>query len=236
MEVTESKDDPMEITAKGEIKTEGNSFVSEEFGMHKHYMRLATKCETILCEEEPENLTIDSPVSTATKKGEESCVSDKLLKCSVCDYRTHNAAVLKVHTSVHLHEKPVAGSNCNIIKSYESEVKAHTGCNNLYQQIKNRTDDESYACNICNFKAPSSLSLQSHLLNHKDDRRFPCSECDYRAKRLCALQKHMKTHTGEKPFVCSSYFSGLFITKKVTQLAAINDYYCGLGGCFLENI
>ncbi|UYV68519.1 hypothetical protein LAZ67_6000016 [Cordylochernes scorpioides] len=59
-----------------------------------------------------------------------------------------------------------------------------------------------FACNMCNYRAPSRGILEGHRRTHTGEKPFKCDQCNYRARMNGDLIKHMRIHQDEKPYQC----------------------------------
>ncbi|UYV68514.1 hypothetical protein LAZ67_6000007 [Cordylochernes scorpioides] len=63
-------------------------------------------------------------------------------------------------------------------------------------------DERPFACNMCNYRAPSRGILEGHRRTHTGEKPFKCDQCNYRARMNGDLIKHMRIHQDEKPYQC----------------------------------
>ena len=56
-----------------------------------------------------------------------------------------------------------------------------------------------YACNLCNYQAPTKQSLKGHnqSIHNYNGTRFGCNQCKYNAKHKSSLRRHIKSHNQE---------------------------------------
>ena len=118
------------------------------------------------------------------KKGNVKKPVTKRHQCGFCDYRSDCSRSLRIHSSIHMTEKPIACSICEFRCKREDLLKQH---------MKRHSSEKPYMCNLCDYRCSKSAYLREHkIFMHSDLRRFSCEHCDYTAKTGRMLREHVK--------------------------------------------
>ena len=65
----------------------------------------------------------------------------------------------------------------------------------IKDDYKNCVFEETFKCEMCNFKSTSMKTVRSHFLNkHREDYRVKCWNCDKQLSSILELRKHVGTY------------------------------------------
>ena len=84
--------------------------------------------------------------------------------CSICDYKTHNKAVLTEHVRTHSGDKPLVCPYC---------AKGFRQKRTLQNHERLHTGEKPYKCKYCDSKFVQRTSLNVHIQSHHKDKPSP---------------------------------------------------------------
>ncbi|XP_016656480.1 zinc finger protein 525-like [Acyrthosiphon pisum] len=120
-------------------------------------------------------------------------ISDKPIKCNICDRTFSSRFYLISHTMTHAGEKPFICGICGQAFPQSRSLKRHS---------RIHTGDKPFKCDICGHAFFQSSDLSIHTRTHTGEKPFKCDICDRAFSQSQSLKRHTRTHTGEKPFIC----------------------------------
>ncbi|RZF32860.1 hypothetical protein LSTR_LSTR009975 [Laodelphax striatellus] len=133
-------------------------------------------------------------------------------KCQVCKYTTTTAEKLSMHKCVSLADK-LKCTECSYVGesmvSLSRHMVTHRKTRNcmsvplkcppeLDQFVEKRrlntTNEEVFACKLCNFTSALFLSIKHHTQMHSVENKLRCDKCDFSCKLEVNLRNHKLTH------------------------------------------
>ncbi|KAK3511213.1 hypothetical protein QTP70_032544 [Hemibagrus guttatus] len=122
-------------------------------------------------------------------------LSQRPFCCSICDKSFTIKFNLLKHLKLHAGEKPFHCSHCG---------KTFTQLFNLTSHLRIHTGEKPYLCSQCGKSFSQASKLKTHLRIHTGEKPYTCGTCEKRFSDSSTLNKHQRTHTGEKPYRCST--------------------------------
>ncbi|XP_044185326.1 zinc finger protein OZF-like [Thunnus albacares] len=133
--------------------------------------------------------------STMLKMNNNTCKSEKPLKCDKCGKTFKYMPNLHKHLKVHTGEKPKTCDICGRDFRYNSGLLAH---------MRTHTGEKHYFCITCGKRFSQRSKLKRHTRIHTGERPYPCNICGKSFSDLSSINRHMSTHTGERPYLCNT--------------------------------
>lgn len=115
------------------------------------------------------------------------------LKCNDCDRTFRFKSQLKVHSLIHLKQKPFSCKYCSYGTASLGTLKVH-------ERI--HTKERPYSCDLCEAKFMDSSTLTRHKRVHTNERPYACDQCDKKFTQIGNLTQHKRIHTNERPYAC----------------------------------
>ena len=66
------------------------------------------------------------------------------------------------------------------------------------------TGIKPFACDLCENKFSSKVSLQEHMAIHTNSKPHVCHICHAPFRQISCLRRHLITHSTDKPFECNN--------------------------------
>ncbi|XP_035675337.1 PR domain zinc finger protein 1-like [Branchiostoma floridae] len=115
--------------------------------------------------------------------------------CEVCNARFTQASDLKIHSRIHIRDKPFTCDICKNKFTHLQSLKTH-------QRI--HTGEKPYQCKVCQARFTQLGHLKAHSRIHTGEKPYQCGTCGAKFSQLGTLKVHMRIHTGEKPYQCKT--------------------------------
>uniref|UniRef100_A0A670K421 Zinc finger protein 142 n=1 Tax=Podarcis muralis TaxID=64176 RepID=A0A670K421_PODMU len=132
-------------------------------------------------------------VSHYLEAHEPPAASERLLRCSFCDFSCCHQLVLDHHVKGHGGTRLYKCSDCEYATKNKQKITWH---------IRIHTGEKPYKCHLCQYACADPSRLKYHMRIHKEERKYLCPECGYKCKWVNQLKYHMTKHTGIKPYQC----------------------------------
>ncbi|XP_030052376.1 zinc finger protein 2 homolog [Microcaecilia unicolor] len=129
-------------------------------------------------------------------------------KCSSCDKRFNDPALLVAHQKVHTEELPHRCSQCP--KEFENASL-------LVVHLRTHMPDKPHKCDHCDKSFNNPLLLVNHKRIHSDESQHPCNQCTKSFNDPALLLAHKKTHT-ENKLPCGQGKEGISTTTQPVKL------------------
>ncbi|KAK4325891.1 hypothetical protein Pmani_003548 [Petrolisthes manimaculis] len=108
----------------------------------------------------------------------------RVVRCSLCHYRTDRKNNLKRHTLTMHRVTTAAGNCCGLAFFSKGELRAHT-------QLCHR---DGYHCGVCGHPFTRKALLRRHLSVHTGVREFSCPLCVYQSSNKSNVERHLRVH------------------------------------------
>ncbi|XP_029444014.1 zinc finger protein 182-like [Rhinatrema bivittatum] len=117
-------------------------------------------------------------------------IGDKPHKCSSCEKRFNDPALLVAHQKVHAEDMPHRCSQCP--KEFENAAL-------LVVHLRTHMPDKPHKCDQCDKSFNNPLLLVNHKRTHTDESQHPCNQCTKTFNDQALLLAHKKIHIEKKP-------------------------------------
>ena len=121
--------------------------------------------------------------------------------------------MLKVNRSVApttvSHSNVISVTSLNVMEEHTEKKFVCDACGERFSSESkhdihftvNHTDNRSFTCPECDYKAKTSKALYAHKSVHQLP-RHKCRHCGKMFRQCQAMKAHEMTHTGERPYGC----------------------------------
>ncbi|XP_075160933.1 uncharacterized protein LOC142233788 [Haematobia irritans] len=132
-----------------------------------------------------------------------------LLKCPVCEFKSHASALVWRHMRVHKKWRPRVLRSLKAAKEKRLKQMQESAGKKVEEKPKPVVRKNKYysekTCDICDRKFVNGKTLSKHIKTvHNKIKPFNCNVCGKKTARKASLIIHMRQHTGEKPLKCKS--------------------------------
>ncbi|CAG9788132.1 unnamed protein product [Diatraea saccharalis] len=136
-------------------------------------------------------------------------VSEKSIKCKVCDKKFKKLSKLQIHEEKHNRQL----YSCNFcsdtfVQKYKlirHLMKHSQKHEDTSSEINQNNISQSVTCDMCSANFKSVQSLSAHMRVHiQKGRILSCMFCDKVFKKLSHLKRHELTHEINRPFKCDT--------------------------------
>ncbi|XP_059226750.1 zinc finger protein Xfin [Stomoxys calcitrans] len=132
-----------------------------------------------------------------------------LLKCPICEFKSHASALVWRHMRVHKKWRPRVLRSLKAVKEKRLKQMQEASLPRVEETPKTVVRKNKYysekICEICERKFVNGKTLSKHIKTvHNKIKPFICNVCGKKTARKASLIIHMRQHTGEKPLQCKS--------------------------------
>ncbi len=141
--------------------------------------------------------------------------SEKIHKCTECDYTTDRKGNLCTHIHF-VHRKPGRKFKC----SHPGCCKDYIHAEHLRRHMETHSSEKRYKCGDCQYSTHYERNLQLHRLQrHTSGTTVKCAVCGQILKSYLTLRRHMKIHE-EKKIECQTC-GKMFRTKTEVKVHSV---------------
>lgn len=198
-----------------------------------------------LKEKDSEKTTLESSTDITEFSLTNENHSEKVYKCTECDYYSFNKYNVNKHNIIHDTNLKFKCQRCSKSfrrkQEYKQHLKYHSGekvyrCHfdgcemkfvvkrDLTRHIKfKHTHEKPHKCTLCSYTCVLASTLKRHMKIHTGDMNHKCGDCGKGYSSLYQLKRHSLIHSKDKPLSCPYCKRGY--VQKSNMEAHINKYH-----------